>query len=128
MLNTDLRHSEMDAATSNCALAITASIQKKVPRITNMKIKVEVSKHEVHRLKSNDVSAMFEQQHQLKDDTKDQQLYLFIDEQWKTKTKYDKQRSKPLSKNIDKVLKNLNFDKAYRLSRNAETTVLNSDQ
>lgn len=71
---------------------------------------------------------MFEQQHQLKDDTKDQQLYLFIDEQWKTKTKYDKQRSKPLSKNIDKVLKNLNFDKAYRLSRNAETTVLNSDQ
>lgn len=71
----------------------------------------------------------------LSDDTKDGQRYLFTDEQWKImkekysiKIKYEKQRFKPLFKNIDKALKNLNLDKAYRLARNAETTVLNSDQ
>ncbi|KAI8073424.1 uncharacterized protein B0P05DRAFT_160308 [Gilbertella persicaria] len=42
--------------------------------------------------------------------------------------KHDKQLFKPLFKNIDKALRNLNLDKAYKIARIAEVNALNSDQ
>ncbi|RCH92125.1 hypothetical protein CU098_008801, partial [Rhizopus stolonifer] len=71
----------------------------------------------------------------LSDQTKDGQRYLFTDEQWEkikekysVKMKHDKQLFKPLFKNIDKALRNLNLDKAYKIARIAEVNALNSDQ